>query len=911
MFIFLALFFLVLLFASDLASASNGFAVYRDTTGNTVPTVRFWNSSDNAGNGSWSSPVSLATAGSAINYVVLKQSPISSKVALVTLGNDGYLDLYTCIFNCTRAAQWTVTNNFGRVWLAAAAQRRFDIEFSTQNDDLMIVYNSINTTRGASLRYKVLPHANLSLTGFPEYFANDTMAVGITNYSWIALDRDPVKTSNELVVTAFDLINQSIHAWVWNGTGWGNEALISKYAPSTGNYEALDVKYSYDGSSAMVVGGNSTTGGAAYRYWNGNAWSNALSVDINGGSNNDVRWATLKSNPVSNTFQALLVDSGNDLWTSYWNGASWTTIASAIDADIDLSTRRCADYEWYPDGASGVVVWDSDTATGTNLNYTICSPNCNGARLLMSSVYAAGGEWVALYRNPDASELVKVLGIRLNSANALGSLFSTASGTYVNYGDTALVANTGINANNVFFFAFNADHASPNLSFVSPTPNSSTLQGNTFFYVNISSNEVLSSAVVELNSTSGMTNYSMSSSLSSDTFMDWYINITGLAEGFYNYKVYGIDFANNTGISELRNITIDYPPNITLIYPPNNTMNTTSKNITFQYIVNDTLDDVSVCSLVINGSIVANASGGSIVEGSVLNFSYVLSNKGWYNWSIRCNDTRNYVGDSEIRNLTISISSQLAGIWLSDTFSPLGQLMLSAGSVRFVNCSVVASDPDGVSNVRNATATFYYYLNKSSDPDNNNTHYTNSSCSRVENTSTNVSFSCGFYVLYYANNGTWTCNATVTNNYSVSISDTVSSTIQPLYAVNVTDGVDFSKVSAVSPSANVTVNISNFGNMLVNVTVQGYDIVIGDNIGMNCSDGSNITITNIRFSTNNTADFSSKTPLSGAIQSLNFKINKQINSSQVFNTTYWQITPDPGKLNRICGGYIIFTAEAP
>jgi len=88
-------------------------------------------------------------------------------------------------------------------------------------------------------------------------------------------------------------------------------------------------------------------------------------------------------------------------------------------------------------------------------------------------------------------------------------------------------------------------------------------------------------------------------------------------------------------------------------------------------------------------------------------------------------------------------------------------------------------------------------------------------------------------------------------------------------------------------------------------------LTIGDNTGMNCSDGTNITITNIRFSTNNTADFGQKTPMTGAIQPLIFQIKKQINSTSVFNTTYWQINPDPGTANRLCGGYVIFSAEAP
>ncbi|MGV8171261.1 MAG: hypothetical protein ACP5OA_01035 [Candidatus Woesearchaeota archaeon] len=247
---------------------------------------------------------------------------------------------------------------------------------------------------------------------------------------------------------------------------------------------------------------------------------------------------------------------------------------------------------------------------------------------------------------------------------------------------------------------------------------------------------------------------------------------------------------------------------------------------------------------------------------------------------------------------------------IDDDSPPAAEIILSAGSTRSVNCTVIASDFEGADIIINASATFYYYLNKSSDSDDNIVHYTNDSCSVVSSDDTSKTFLCAFEVYYYANNGTWNCNATVYNVYSYLANNETSAVIDPLYAVNLTDGIDFGDVSAGFPSDNLTVNITNIGNMPVNVTLQGYALVIGDNTGMNCSDSTNITITNIRVSTNSTANFTQKLPLNGSIQSLNFKINKQINGTPVFNTTYWQISPDPGYFSRICTGYVIFNAEA-
>jgi hypothetical protein len=221
------------------------------------------------------------------------------------------------------------------------------------------------------------------------------------------------------------------------------------------------------------------------------------------------------------------------------------------------------------------------------------------------------------------------------------------------------------------------------------------------------------------------------------------------------------------------------------------------------------------------------------------------------------------------------------------------------------------SDPLGVDNIFGANATFYYYQNLSSNNDDNLVHYTDTSCALSQSNPTNKMFSCTFDVWYYANNGTWNCNATAYNNESISASANTTTLIDPLYAVNITDGIDFGNSPANTSSANISVNITNFGNMPVNITLQGYALVIGDNLGMNCSDGTNITITNIRFSSNSTSDFSQKTPMNGSIQELNLQIKKQTGASPVYNSTFWQIAPDPGTAGRYCMGYVIFNAQAP
>jgi hypothetical protein len=250
-------------------------------------------------------------------------------------------------------------------------------------------------------------------------------------------------------------------------------------------------------------------------------------------------------------------------------------------------------------------------------------------------------------------------------------------------------------------------------------------------------------------------------------------------------------------------------------------------------------------------------------------------------------------------------------ISVDDAALPTGEIMLSAGSTKFVNCTVIASDSRGASNIVNASATLYYYLNKSSDPDHNTVHYTNTSCDAVDSNSTSKTFLCAFNVYYYANNGTWNCNATVYNGVPLSASANASATILPLYALNITDGLEFGNVEPNIESSEIIANITNLGNMPINLTLQGYAVFIGDVAGMNCSDGTNISIGRIKYSLA-TASYVAKNSLTGGLQQLTLTMPKPTSLAPVVNTTYWQIMPDPyiGSIARYCSGHVIFSAES-
>jgi hypothetical protein len=264
-------------------------------------------------------------------------------------------------------------------------------------------------------------------------------------------------------------------------------------------------------------------------------------------------------------------------------------------------------------------------------------------------------------------------------------------------------------------------------------------------------------------------------------------------------------------------------------------------------------------------------------------------------------------------NITNSKPDVLGVIIYDSSNSSINNITLSAGSMKSITCNASVRDWNGFNDIIHVNATLYYSLNQSTDPDDNNTHYTNSSCTL--NTSTgayNGVYSCVFNILYYANNGTWRCNVTAKDAYSnpnSTGSNSNTTYFYPVYALNVTDGIDYGNIAVEEYSYDRSANITNFGNMGINVNVEGYGVNRSDNLAMNCSISGSISVENERFSTTVGTPFGSKMPLSSASQTIpGLAMPKQtLSSTQIINATYWQLYIPPNPAGN-CTGFIIFSA---
>jgi hypothetical protein len=409
--------------------------VYRSATGVNglnSPKLKFMNDSSIYGG-----EIELPSAGSPVRSQVLKKSPISNKMILITSSDDGYLDSYVCTLNCTNPSSWVYTSNVART-NGNPAQRRFDIEFETKTGDALLIYAITTTNEARDLAYKVLKATSNNFTGIIEQYLNDTGHTTDIIYYWPQLARNPRLDSEEIIFAGFDKTNTDVNGWVWNGSSWGNFYELTSEATGTGSREAHAIEYSKDGSKAIFVGSTGISGEVKSTYWNGTSWVDVGTFDVDSTDAYGVNWITLKASALTNDMQMVIVDAGRDLHTAYWNDTNWA-VTTNIDLSVDALSYRAVDFMWIAGTNTGQLVWDTD-ATASTMATRMCSPVCN-AKTINISTYGATGAWLSLYQN--VTQVDKVQGVRVNSLFQIGA-FTRNSGTYTNMGDNIITTGTAL-----------------------------------------------------------------------------------------------------------------------------------------------------------------------------------------------------------------------------------------------------------------------------------------------------------------------------------------------------------------------------------------------------------------------------------------------------------------------------------
>lgn len=145
--------------------------------------------------------------------------------------------------------------------------------------------------------------------------------------------------------------------------------------------------------------------------------------------------------------------------------------------------------------------------------------------------------------------------------------------------------------------------------------------------------------------------------------------------------------------------------------------------------------------------------------------------------------------------LLLIFPAALAAAPTIDALTIIDPVSLNPDSTVIVICNSTFSDEDGYANVTSVNATFWDATSSSEEAsDDENDHYTNSSCSIGTNTS-NISapVTCTFEVEYYANAAAWTCKINVFDDAS-SASNQTDTTVDTLLALSIPDSVNFGEM---------------------------------------------------------------------------------------------------------------------
>ena len=292
---------------------------------------------------------------------------------------------------------------------------------------------------------------------------------------------------------------------------------------------------------------------------------------------------------------------------------------------------------------------------------------------------------------------------------------------------------------------------------------------------------------------------------------------------------------------------------------------------------------------------------------------------------------------------TVNVSNTepvIIAIRLDDNVSsPAHQIDLTPNGFTAVVCNATIFDYNGWADIapNKTNATLYIKNVEEAGATDKNFRYRNSSCgscrqaaaseAHLGDTATTAICDCKFNVQYYANNSNeWVCNMSVTDtggtqvqHLELNISRTAVSNdtlVNKLLAIDTGTLLDYGNLSVTETSSEIIHNVTNVGNINLNITLRGYggsNESIGINHSMMCDFG-NISVGQQKYALGSEnigkTVFVNMTILRNQTDVTNFTLYHKVNDNSVGderNSTIWRLQV-PLSVGGICNGTIIFGA---
>jgi len=257
-------------------------------------------------------------------------------------------------------------------------------------------------------------------------------------------------------------------------------------------------------------------------------------------------------------------------------------------------------------------------------------------------------------------------------------------------------------------------------------------------------------------------------------------------------------------------------------------------------------------------------------------------------------------------NATVNVTNApptVVSVLLEDNVtSPSDVIDLVAGGTQLVYCNATVNDTNGYQDIASARAVIYHSTSTPGAADNNETHYTNGSCTLLAGSGISRNVSCAFNMLYYATNGTWTCNITAFDLDNANGTGIDTANVSILVALNIsTQILNYGNLAPLQESSPLTETITNHGNVQIDLVLNGTD--------MPCTTVGTITVNAQHYNVTGTGTtYTTMTPLQySAVTETQFNLPKRTDAAESTRNTYWKIIPPVGTKG-ICSGNVTIAA---
>ena len=291
-----------------------------------------------------------------------------------------------------------------------------------------------------------------------------------------------------------------------------------------------------------------------------------------------------------------------------------------------------------------------------------------------------------------------------------------------------------------------------------------------------------------------------------------------------------------------------------------------------------------------------------------------------------------YVNETVVVTSELTVGNVYPEILNVSINNDADSVTLVPNSTTTVSCVAVIRDFNGEGdiNISGKTIARFYDSAVSSydDADDNNYHYSNNSCIFNETFGSYNGYNddeytllanCTFDVWYYANNQTWICEIVSNDTYDYSDSDSDNITIDTLIAIGLPSTINYGTVNATFVSDENITNVTNFGNVKINLSLSGYAFEEGDGLAMNCTLGAiknisiyyekyNLTASNPgQLSLTEFENLYTNLTSNPVIKEFNLNYRQNDTVNKATNETYWRIYVPTGVAGT-CQGNIVFAA---